>query len=84
MKQKDIAVILVVIAVSGIFSFIISGQLFTSPKNRQQKVEVVDSINSTFATPDSTFFNRDSINPTQLITIGNGSNPNPFNSQTPQ
>ena len=80
MKQKDVALILVVVFVSGIISFIVSDKLF-APSASSQKVEVVDAIDPTFTTPDAAYFNSNSINPTQLITIGNSSNPNPFNAQ---
>jgi ABC-type maltose transport system permease subunit len=79
MKQKDIAVIIVVVFVSGVLSFFLSRLLFTSPKNRQQKVEVVNVITSDFPTPDAQYFNKDSVNPTTLIQIGDSNNPNPFN-----
>jgi len=82
MKQKDIAMIIVVVFVSGVVSFFVSNMLFASPKNRQQKVEVVNVITSDFPTPDSKYFNKDSVNPTELIQIGNSNNPNPFNGTT--
>lgn len=78
MKQKDIAMIIVVVFVSGIISFVVSGKLFVA-SNGHQKVKTVDKISSEFATPDSHYFTKNSIDPTQLIHIGTGSNPNPFN-----
>ena len=80
MKQKDIALIIIVIFVSGVISFIVTGKLFTTPKAQQQKVETVDKITSEFNVPDSTYFNKNSIDPTQLIQIGNNNNQNPFSS----
>lgn len=79
MKQKDIALIVVIAIISAIVSFVISGKIFVTPANRQQKVEVVDKINSDFTAPDSKYFNSSSVNPTQLVTIGNNNNQNPFN-----
>lgn len=84
MKQKDIAMIIVVVFVSGVLSFFISRLFFAAPKDRQQKVEVVDVITSDFPTPDKKYFNKDSINPTQLIHIGDTNNPNPFNGTSTQ
>ncbi len=78
MKQKDVALILVVVFVSGVVSFIVSGQLFGKPADRQQKAEVVDVITSDFALPSDKYFNSNSIDPTQLIQIGGTNNPNPF------
>jgi hypothetical protein len=72
MKQKDIALILVVVFISAVASFVVSNMIFASPSNRQQQVEVVDS-------PDVRYFNNNSIDPTQLIQIGNNNNTNPFN-----
>jgi len=79
MKQKDVALIIVIAAVSAIVSLVVSRLLFTSPANRQQKVEVVPAITADFSMPDSRYFNSNSIDPTQLIQIGNNNNTNPFN-----
>jgi len=80
MKQKDIALIIVIAAVSAIVSFVVSGKIFVTPANRQQHVEVVDVIKSEFQQPSNKYFNKDSIDPTQLVTIGDNDNQNPFSS----
>jgi hypothetical protein len=80
MKQKDIALVLVVVIVSIVVALVVSRMIFSSPKNRQQTAEKVDKISPDFALPSTRYFNADSINPTQLIQIGNSNNPNPFNS----
>jgi hypothetical protein len=79
MKQKDIALIIVVAFFSAIFSFIASNKIFVTPANRQQKVEVVDTIQADFQSPSTKYFNSSSIDPTQLVTIGDNNNQNPFN-----
>lgn len=81
MKQKDLILIIVVVFISAVISIIASKSLFSAPKNRQQAVEVVDPISSTFQEPDSHYFNSQSIDPTKLITIGDNSNQNPFNTK---
>ncbi|MDZ7744369.1 MAG: hypothetical protein U5K77_01265 [Candidatus Saccharibacteria bacterium] len=79
MKQKDIALVIIIIFITGIFSFILSNLLISTPENRQQEVEVVHPIVSEFPTPDERFFNEDSINPTQEIRIGTDDpNTSPF------
>jgi hypothetical protein len=78
MKQKDIALIVVIVAISGVVSFLASQWIFARPADRQQKAEVVEVITSDFPLPDSTYFNNTSVDPTQLIEIGNSNNPNPF------
>ncbi len=80
MKQKDIALIIVIAFISGVVSFVLSNKLFVTPSNRQQQVEVVDPINASFNLPSKKYFNSSSINPTQTPTInGNNNNQNPFN-----
>jgi hypothetical protein len=47
MKQKDYALIIVIVFFSGIVSFFISGKIFVTPSNRQQKVQTVDRKRTT-------------------------------------
>lgn len=78
MKQKDIALIIVIAAISAVVSFFVSSKLFVTPSNRQQQVEVVDPITATFQTPDSKYFNSNSIDPTQQAQTAADGNQNPF------
>lgn len=80
MKQKDIALIAVIAIVSGVISFLVSGWLFAKPADKELKAEKVDVITSEFSLPNSKYFNAESIDPTQLIEIGDSDNPNPFGS----
>lgn len=79
MKQKDVALIILIAAISAFASFFASRALFSSGDKHTQKAEVVDVISTDFALPDSKYFNSSSIDPTQLITIGGDQNKNPFN-----
>jgi hypothetical protein len=79
MKQKDLGLILIVIFISAVFSLVLSNKFISSPKNRQQTVEKVTPITAEFPEPDSKYFNAESINPAKTITIGNNTNPQPFN-----
>jgi len=79
MKQKDIALIIVIAFVSGVVSFVVSGKLFVTPSNRAQQVEVVDPINASFQTPNKKYFNSSSIDPTQATTVTTDNNQSPFN-----
>ncbi len=78
MKRKDILIIVVIAMISGILSLVLSNLFITAPKNRQEKVEVVELISPEFKRPDSRYFNADSINPTKIIRIGDNTNPQPF------
>lgn len=78
MKQKDIALIIIVVAVSAIASFFISKAIFGSPNNTQQKAAVVQAIDKQFVGTDPRFFNDQAFDPTAKITIGENQNTNPF------
>ena len=78
MKQKDIALIVVLSIVSGILALVLSRLFFAKPSDRQQTAEIVDVITSDFPAPPSRYFNSNSVDPTQLIQIGDQTNPNPF------
>lgn len=80
MKQKDIALILVIIFISAVISLFVSKAIFTSPKNRNQKAEVVQPITADFPVPDTRYFNSQAFDPTKAITIGQNANANPFSS----
>lgn len=82
MKQKDVALIIIIIAFSGIISLLISTKIFVTPSNRQQQVQTVDVIDSSFQKPSEKYFNKDSIDPVQLVQIGDNNNQNPFNKPT--
>lgn len=79
MKQKDIVLIIVVCFFSAVMSLVLSNLVIASPKNRQQKAEVVDKITDEFQQPNEKYFNETSLNPTQNIRIGDVQNPTPFN-----
>lgn len=78
MKQKDIAIILVVCFVAAILSFFVSSKLFGTTGDKAQKAETVDVISTQFKAPNSTYFNTNSIDPTQPIVISPENNTNPF------
>jgi hypothetical protein len=82
MKQKDLALVIMIAAIAAFISFFVSNLLFKSGDKRQQKAEVVDVISTDFQAPSTKYFNAKSINPTQLITIGNNDNTNPFNGKS--
>ncbi len=84
MKQKDIALILVIVFLSAVISFFASNAIFGGPKSRNQQVEVVPTITSTFPPPDTRYFNKDAFNPTKLITIDKNDNTGPFKAKSPQ
>lgn len=82
MKQKDIALIIVVSAFSAVFSYFLSNLLIVPKQALQQQATVVGAIAPEFKKPDTRYFNKDAFDPTQRITIGDNNNPIPFNDKT--
>lgn len=84
MKQKDIALFMVVGIVSAVVSVGLSNFVISPSKQKQQQAEVVDSISASFEVPaaDNKYFNPNAINPTKLIEIGDNPNVTPFNGTT--
>jgi hypothetical protein len=82
MKQKDIALIAVIIFISAIVSYFVSNALFGSPKSRQLEYSTVQEITTDFPPANTAYFNREAFDPTQAITIGQNTNPDPFKDTT--
>lgn len=78
MKQKDLALIVIIVLVAAVASLLISKRIFVTPSDRQQQVEVVAPISAEFSPPSPAYFNSNSKDPTQIITISPNANPNPF------
>jgi hypothetical protein len=70
MKQNDIAAIVLIVAVSGVFSFFVANTLIGNPENNPVQVESVVPINDSFPTPDNRVFNDKSIDATVEIQGG--------------
>lgn len=82
MKQKDLALIAVVVVISTVFGFVISSAVIGSPKKNAQQVEVVQAITTDFPSPNKVYYNDKAIDPTKVITISNNNNPDPFSKTT--
>ena len=81
MKQKDIALIVLTVGITSMLSYFVAGSFIASPEKRKYKVEVIEAISSDFQRPSDKYFNGNSLNPTQTITIGQDGNPQPFNAR---
>ncbi len=81
MNKKDRNTLVVVILVSAFVAFFAAKILIGSPQKKPQKVEVVEPISIDFQRPDSTVYNQDAVNPTQLIKISENENTDPFRGQ---
>lgn len=79
MKQKDIALIVIIVFVSAIISLFVSKDIFATPSDRQQEVESVQPISSGFSTQANANYFKNGFDPTQLIQVAPNNNNNPFN-----
>ena len=78
MKKNDIALIVLIVSISLVTSFFVVGTILGEPKKANVRVEVIDQISSDIVQPPNTIFNKDALNPTVVIQIGNPANLQPF------
>lgn len=78
MKQKDVALILIIAGISTVIAIVLASVLISPPKNRQTKVQVVDKVTNDFPPIDERYINTSSSNPTRTVRIGGNNNPEPF------
>jgi hypothetical protein len=78
MKKNDIALIILIVSISLVVSYLVGKAVVGTPKGKPVTAEVVEQISPDLVTPSSQVFNRDAINPTIVIQIGNPSNQQPF------
>jgi len=83
MKQKDFALIIVIVAISAVVSLFISNAIFKTKADSKQ-AEIVSPITADFPEPDKAYFNNQSIDPTKTITIQQNTTTDPFASTTGQ
>lgn len=81
MKKNDIAILILIASITLVLSYLLVKALFGSPQDQQTKVETVEPIHANIVEPSPRIFNKDAINPTVVIQIGNPSNQQPFSGQ---
>lgn len=81
MKRNDIALIILIASITLVVSYLVVKGLFGEPASQQTSVEKVEPIAGTVQEPSARIFNREAINPTVVIQIGNPSNQQPFSGQ---
>lgn len=79
MKRSDWAGIILIAGLVGLASFFTVSKVMPQPEDNLQKVPVVPKFTSSVTDPPQEVFNKDALNPTVRITIGNQSNQRPFN-----
>jgi hypothetical protein len=77
-KQSDLAMIILVSAISFIAAYYIGNSLINTSEARSTSVEVAVPISPNFPEPSPKIFNDAAINPTELIKIGDANKDKPF------
>jgi mannitol-specific phosphotransferase system IIBC component len=70
MKKSDIAMIILIAAVSVIIAYFIANAVIGDVKSEAVKVKTADPITADVQEPDKTIFNSNAINPTVEVIIG--------------
>lgn len=74
MKKSDIAMIVLIGSVSLFIAYFIMSAILGKPQEESVKIKTIDKISTEVQEPNSTVFNKDSINPTVEIIIGGNAN----------
>lgn len=78
LKQSDIAMLVLIVALATTIAYFLGNALINSPQSRSVKVEQIVPISAEFQPPSPDVFVDDYINPTELIEIKNANNQQPF------
>lgn len=79
MKRNDIALIILIASITLVISFLLVKTIFGEPQSAAVKVEKIAPISGNITQPPVSIFNKEAINPTVVIQIGNAANQQPFN-----
>jgi hypothetical protein len=71
MKNSDIAAIIVIASISVLIAYFVADAVIGKPSNDSVKVKTIAPISADVQTPDNSIFNKDAINPTVEVVIGN-------------
>lgn len=75
MKNSDIGAIVVIAFVSMLVAYFVADAAIGQSNNESVKVFTVEPITADVQTPDSAIFNKDAINPTVEVVIGDKKTP---------
>jgi hypothetical protein len=82
MKRDGLIRLGLIAFVAAVFSYIVAGLVFSSPKTRSTEVPVAQPLSTTFPDvrhdPNYSFFVNNPLDPTVPIQIGNSQNTAPF------
>lgn len=79
MKKNDIAILILIVAISLGLAYFVGQSLFGNAVSEPVQVESVEAITADVVQPSEKIFNDRAINPTVKINIGDSNNLPPFN-----
>jgi len=71
MKSSDIAALILIASISVLVAYFVADAVIGKPSSESVKVKTIAPISADVETPDKTIFNKDAINPTVEVEIGN-------------
>lgn len=75
MKKSDIAMIILIASVSVLVAYFVANSLLGGKSAQSVTVKVADPISSAVTSPDPAVFNKNAINPTVEVIVGQGASP---------
>ena len=75
MKQNEIAALIFIASFSVIVAYFVAGAFLGNPSSQTVKVKTIAPISTDVQEPDNSIFNKDAINPTVQVVIGDQSSP---------
>lgn len=78
MKKNELALIILIVSIAAVATFFAVGAVLPAPEKANIQVESVEPIKSTVVPPSENVFNKNAINPTVKVKIGDQSNQQPF------
>lgn len=71
MKNTDIAMVILIAAVSVVLSYFLGNAILGDPNDRVESIEYMDRISGSIDKPDAETFNAKAKNPTVEVFVGN-------------
>lgn len=83
MKKSDIAALILIASISIFAAYFIADAVIGRPSAESVKVKTIEAISDTVEQPDGSVFNKDAINPTIEVIIGDNTAVQPPAQQSP-
>lgn len=75
MKNSDIAAIILIASISVLVAYFVADAVIGKPSSESVTVKTTTPISANVQSPDPSIFNKDAINPTIKVEIGDNKTP---------